>query len=48
MLQKRSIRLELDMTERTLDTARFELTLENLAGHKFPSAIRHAVHSLSF
>lgn len=37
MLQRRSIRIELDMIERKLDTAHFELNLINLAGHKFPS-----------
>ncbi len=37
MLQNRTLELEIDMTERTLDTAFFELTLTNLAGHKFPS-----------
>ncbi|MEO1262527.1 MAG: T9SS type A sorting domain-containing protein [Bacteroidota bacterium] len=37
MLQNRSLLLYLDMTARTLDTARFVVQLTNLAGHKFPS-----------
>ncbi|MEZ4957317.1 MAG: T9SS type A sorting domain-containing protein [Saprospiraceae bacterium] len=37
MLQKKTLQLEIDLIERTLDTARFELSLTNLAGHKFPS-----------
>ncbi len=37
MLQQKSLNLELDLIERTADTAFFELNLTNLAGHKFPS-----------
>ncbi|HFA48682.1 MAG TPA: hypothetical protein ENJ95_06675 [Bacteroidetes bacterium] len=37
MLKDRSIELELELKDRTADTARFELKLSNLAGHKFPS-----------
>ncbi len=37
MLQNRSIELEVNVLNRTLDTAFFELTVENKAGHKFPS-----------
>ena len=37
MLKNRTLEIELDLTNRTLDTAFFELTLTNLAGHKFPS-----------
>lgn len=37
MLQERSLEIEIDLTDRTLDTARFDVFLTNLAGHKFPS-----------
>ena len=37
LLENRSLLLYIDMTDRTLDTARFEVQLTNLAGHKFPS-----------
>lgn len=37
MLQNRSIKLQIEALDRTLDTAFVELILENKAGHKFPS-----------
>ncbi|HHM21908.1 MAG TPA: hypothetical protein ENJ20_07770, partial [Bacteroidetes bacterium] len=37
LLQNRSILLQLDMTDRSPDTAFLEITLTNFAGHKFPS-----------
>lgn len=37
LLREHTLELELDETNRTSDTAFFELKLTNLAGHKFPS-----------
>ncbi|MBI1225378.1 MAG: T9SS type A sorting domain-containing protein [Bacteroidetes bacterium] len=37
LLQNRTLLLDLQLLERTLDTAKFALKLTNLAGHKFPS-----------
>ncbi len=37
LLQNRTLLLDLQLLERDLDTAKFELKLTNLAGHKFPS-----------
>ena len=37
MLQNNSLSLNIDLTDRTLDTARFIVKLSNHAGHKFPS-----------
>ncbi len=37
MLQQRTLDIDLDLVERTADTAFFDLRLENRAGHKFPS-----------
>ena len=37
LLQNRSLSLEMDLIDRTLDTVVFELTINNRAGHKFPS-----------
>ncbi len=37
LLQKRTLQLDLDLIDRTPDTARFAVSLTNLAGHKFPS-----------
>ncbi|MCC6725405.1 MAG: T9SS type A sorting domain-containing protein [Saprospiraceae bacterium] len=37
MLQNKSLLLDLQVVERSLDTAKFAVKLTNLAGHKFPS-----------
>ncbi len=37
LLQNRTLLLDLQLLERTTDTAKFALKLTNLAGHKFPS-----------
>ena len=37
MLLNRSINISLELADRTLDTAFFDLKITNLAGHKFPS-----------
>lgn len=37
LLQNRTLLLNLELLERTLDTAKFAVKLTNLAGHKFPS-----------
>ena len=37
MLLNRSINISLDVVDRTLDTAFFDLKISNIAGHKFPS-----------
>ena len=37
MLQNKTLLLDLQFIERTLDTAKFAVKLTNLAGHKFPS-----------
>ena len=37
MLQNRSLNLEINLIERTVDTAFFEVVILNKAGHKFPS-----------
>lgn len=37
MLMNQSIGLSLNLLDRTVDTAFFDLKIENLAGHKFPS-----------
>jgi hypothetical protein len=37
MLQNRSLELEVKLIERTIDTAFFEVKIQNKAGHKFPS-----------
>jgi len=37
MLQSKSLDLQLELWERNEDTAHFDVRLENLAGHKFPS-----------
>jgi hypothetical protein len=37
MLQNRSLNLEIQLIDRTVDTAFFAVTIQNKAGHKFPS-----------
>lgn len=37
MLQHLTLSLSIDLIDRDADTARFEILLENLAGHRFPS-----------